>query len=260
VAVNILAVGDVCGRTGVEMLEKTLPAFKRLKDVSFCVVNGENADHFGISPKNADALFSHGTDVITLGNHVWGQRSLLARLDEDSYILRPANLPPRAPGRGFGVFESPFGDVCVINLLGRHGMDVLSENPFAELDRILDAPEVKRCKIKLVDLHGEATSEKIAMGLYADGRVTALWGTHTHVQTSDGAPLPGGTGYITDLGMTGAARGVLGLSPERVLERFLGLPAERSEEAPPPAKLEAAIFEVDEKTGACLGVEAIRLE
>ena len=259
VAVNILAVGDVCGKTGVETLERTLPALRRLKGVSFCVVNGENCDGMGISPANAESLLSHGADVITLGNHTWGQRSIINFLDDNRYILRPSNYAPGVPGRGWGIFDSPFGDVFIANLLGRHDMPELSENPFFEVDRLLGLPEVQRCRVKLTDFHAEATSEKLAMGYYLSGRVTAVWGTHTHVQTSD-AQVRSGTGYVTDIGMTGASNSILGIEPEQALARFLGQPRARMETAPPPGKLEGVLLEVDAETGKCIAAEAIRIE
>jgi metallophosphoesterase (TIGR00282 family) len=155
------------------------------------------------------------------------------------------------------VFDAGFGEVCVVNLIGRCEMDHGSENPFFEADRILKKSE---CKITLVDMHAEATSEKAAMAYYLDGRVTAVWGTHTHVQTSDACVLPGGTGFITDIGMTGARRSILGVRPEQSISRFLGNPPERYEAADGDAKIEGAIFEIDPDTGQCLSVEAIRVE
>ena len=255
---NVLAVGDVCGSTGVDFLKKALPRLKRERNIAFCVVNGENADINGLTPANADDILDFGADVITLGNHAYGRESICNYLDDSRYILRPANLAPSAPGRGWGIFDSPMGETCVINLLGRVHMQPLSDNPFFELDRILAKPEVAACKLKFIDFHAETTSEKRALAFYAEGRVTALWGTHTHVQTSD-AELVGGTGYITDLGMTGSARSIIGMETQSALERFIGNPKPRSNAAPPPAKLEGAIFTVDAATGACVSVEALRV-
>jgi len=256
---NILAVGDICGTTGIDFLAKTLPRLKRERDISFCVVNGENADNRGLTPANAEDIFVYGADVITLGNHSFDKNSIFNFLDDNRYILRPANVSPSAPGRGFGIFDSPAGEICVINLLGRVDMHPLSDNPFFELDRILKRDDVARCRIILVDFHAEATSEKLAMAYYLDGRVSALWGTHTHVQTSDAEVFPAGMGYITDLGMTGGVRSVLGIDPKSALELFIGMPKVRHDVAPPPAKLEGAIFTVDADTGKCLAAEAIRI-
>lgn len=258
-AVNIFAIGDVCGKTGVETLSKTLPGFRKLYNISYCIANGENASGVGISPDNAEDLFTHGVDVITLGNHSWSQKSILNYLDDNRYIIRPSNFAPGAPGRGWGVFDAGACDICIINLIGRYKMDEFSENPFFEIDRLLEKPEVQRCKIKLVDLHAEATSEKLAMGHYLKGRVSALWGTHTHVQTSDACVLTGGTGYVTDLGMTGSRDGVIGMNADDALARFLGMPRERLTQASMPGKLEGVVFEIDTGTGQCTSVEAVRL-
>ena len=258
--INILAVGDVCGEPGITTLGRALPGFRKLKNISYCIVNGENANGLGISPDNAEEILSHGADVITLGNHTWGQRSILPYLDDCRYIIRPANFAPEAPGRGWGIFDAGFCEICVINLIGRYKMDEFSDNPFFEIDRLLGRPEIQKCKIKLVDFHGEATSEKLAMGHYLKGRVSALWGTHTHVQTSDARVLPGGTGYITDLGMTGARDSVIGMNVDHALARFLGKPRERLSPGGPPGKLEGAIFEIDTETGVCKSAEAVRIE
>ncbi|MDR0905058.1 MAG: YmdB family metallophosphoesterase [Oscillospiraceae bacterium] len=257
-SVKILAVGDVYGKTGVDFLAKNLPRLKREMNIDFTVVNGENADNTGITPNDADDIFAYGADVITLGNHAFSRDSINNYLDDNRYILRPANLAPSAPGRGFGVFETKFGDVCVINLLGRVEMQPLSDNPFFELDRILARPEVAACRVKLVDFHAEATSEKYAMAFHAETRVSALWGTHTHVQTSDSQVFAGGLGYITDIGMTGAVRSILGVEPTLGLRRFIGSPKARFDAAPPPAKLEGCVFEIDAETGKCIKIEAIR--
>ncbi|MDR1328501.1 MAG: YmdB family metallophosphoesterase [Oscillospiraceae bacterium] len=254
--VNILAVGDVCGKTGREMLKKTLPKLRERKNIAFCVVNGENTAGYGALPEHCDELFQAGADIITLGNHTWDRRELRQYLDDNRYIIRPANYAPQVPGRGWGVFDSSFGEVCVINLIGRCEMNFGTENPFFEADRILKNCE---CKIKLVDFHAEATSEKRAMAFYLDGRVSALWGTHTHVQTSDAEVFQSGMGYITDLGMTGARRSVIGVKPKSAISRFLGDPHERYEDAEGRAKLECAVFEIDIETGGCAYVEAMRV-
>ena len=257
---NILAVGDVCGEAGIDTLCRVLPGLRRNYNISYCIANGENASGIGISPANAEEMFTHGVDVITLGNHTWGNKSILGYLDDCRYILRPANFAPGAPGCGWGIFDGGFGEICIINLIGRYKMDEFSDNPFFEVDRLLEKPEIKACKIILVDMHTEATSEKIAMGHYLRGRVSAVWGTHTHVQTSDACVLPGGTGYITDLGMTGSCDGVIGMNPDDALARFLGIPREKRSSALLPGKLEGAIFELDSETGRCESVQAIRIE
>lgn len=254
--VNILAVGDVSGSAGLLFLTKRLRLLKKEKNIAFTVINGENASVFGITPKQADELFDAGADVVTLGNHTWDRRELCDYLDSNKYILRPANFAPQTPGRGWGFYDASFGEVCVMSLIGRCGMDFGAENPFFEADKIL---KQSKAVVTLVDIHAEATSEKQAMGFYLDGRVSAVWGTHTHVQTADGDVLPKGTGYISDLGMTGPVVSVIGIKPEQSISRFLGNPPQRYESAGGPSKLEGAVFSVDMDSGRCVGVEPIRL-
>ena len=253
---SILAIGDVTCSAGFEKLKRELPSLKKYKDVSFTVANGENASGLGLTPNQAEELFSAGVDVITLGNHTWGRREIIQYLDDCRYILRPANFAPQNPGRGWGEYDSPLGNICVINLIGRAGMNGNSENPFFEADRILKKTDAK---VILVDFHAEMTSEKQAMAFYLDGRVSAVWGTHTHVQTSDACVMEKKTGFITDLGMTGPAVSVIGIKPSMSISRFLGNPLERYEPAAGDGKIEGALFEIDSGTGHCLGVEALRI-
>ena len=254
--VRIFAVGDVVSG-GLDFLEARLPALKRALGADFTVVNGENANATGILPRQADRIFDAGADVITLGNHTWGRREIESYLDDTARIIRPANFAPQVPGFGSCEVETSFGTVCVINLIGRCGMSFGPDNPFFAADRILKKAEAK---IILVDFHAEATSEKLAMAYYLDGRATALWGTHTHVQTSDAQVFPAGMGYITDLGMTGPIRSVIGVEPESSLNMFLGNPPRRYEAAGGPYKLEGCLFTVDSGTGKCLAAEALRIE
>ena len=256
-AVKILAVGDVCGEPGLAFLEKTLTAYRKENGIDFVVVNGENAHVVGITPRQADQIFRAGADVVTLGNHTWTRTELQPYLDERTRILRPANFGPQCPGRGIAVYETPFGDVCVLNLMGRFTLDNNTDNPFVIADGYM--AEIKE-KIVLVDFHAEGTSEKRAMGYLLDGKASAVWGTHTHVQTSDACVLPKGTGYITDLGMTGAAQSVLGIDPEQSIGKFMGDPPRRYEAAKGPAKLEGCLFTVDAETGRCLSAESVRLQ
>lgn len=253
---RILAVGDVVGAPGLGFLTQRLRAYKEAQHIDFAVVNGENANVVGVTPKQADAIFAAGADAITLGNHTWTRYELQPYLDQKRRILRPANYAPQCPGRGWGIFQTKRGPVCVINLLGKFTLDPNTDNPFLVADDILAETDTK---IVLVDMHAEGTSEKRAMGYYLDGRVSAVWGTHTHVQTSDADVLPEGTGYITDLGMTGPAQAVLGITPEQSIGKFLGDPPRRYEAALGACKLEGAIFEIDTETGLCKSVEAVRL-
>ena len=253
---NLLAVGDVTSDDGLNYLSKHLRQVKRLHDVHFTVVNGENASGVGILPRQAREIFDAGADVVTLGNHTWNRIQIADFLESDRYTLRPANYTSRVPGRGWGVYDGPKGvRIGVINLIGRCEMDSNFENPFTTADRALKRME--GADVVLVDFHAEATSEKGAMGYYLDGRVQALWGTHTHVPTADGQVLPRGTGFVTDLGMTGPARSVLGIRPDMAINRFLGGLPRRFEPAEGPCKLESVLFCIDVEAGRCLAVERV---
>ena len=253
---RVLAVGDVCGQPGLDMLERRLKDYKKEKNIHFTVVNGENANVVGITPRQADQIFRAGADVITLGNHTWTRTELQPYLDERTKILRPANFGPQCPGRGIAVFSTSCGDVCVLNLMGRFTLDSNTDNPFVIADGFME--EIKE-KIILVDFHAEGTSEKRAMGYLLDGRASAVWGTHTHVQSSDACVLPKGTGYISDLGMTGAIHSVLGIDIEQSIGKFLGDPPRRYESGKGQSKLEGCIFEIDTDSGKCLSAEGIRI-
>lgn len=255
-SVSILAVGDICGEPGLDFLDRHLKNYRKAMGIDFVVVNGENANVVGITPRQADAIFSAGADVITLGNHTWTRTELRPYLDDTNTILRPANFGPQCPGRGIAAFNTPFGGVCVLNLMGRFTLDSNTDNPFVIADGYMQ--EIRE-KIILVDFHAEGTSEKRAMGFMLDGKASAVWGTHTHVQTSDAEVLPKGTGYITDLGMTGTANSVLGICPEQSIGKFMGDPPMRYASAKGPSKLEGCLFEIDENTGKCLKAEGIRL-
>ena len=256
-SVKILAVGDICGAPGLDHLAKVLRNYRREQGIDFVVANGENANVVGITPKQADQILHAGVDVITLGNHTWTRTELQPYLDERSKILRPANYGPQCPGRGIAVYHAPFGDLCVLNLMGRFTLDTNTDNPFVIADGYM--AEIRE-KIVLVDFHAEGTSEKRALGFLLDGKASAVWGTHTHVQTSDAQVLPKGTGYITDLGMTGAVQSVLGIDPEQSIGKFMGDPPRRYDSAKGPAKLEGCLFAIDPETGRCESAEAIRLQ
>ena len=253
---NLLAVGDVTSDDGLNYLSKHLRQVKRLHDVHFTVVNGENASGVGILPRQAREIFDAGADVVTLGNHTWNRIQIAEFLEKDRYTLRPANYTARVPGRGWGVFEGPKGiSIGVMNLIGRCEMDSNFENPFTTADRALKRME--GADVVLVDFHAEATSEKGAMGWYLDGRVQAVWGTHTHVPTADAQILPKGTGFVTDLGMTGPVRSVLGIKPQQSINRFLGGLPQRYESAGGDCKLESVLFSIDTETRRCVSVERV---
>ncbi len=254
---NVFAIGDVVSDTGCEFLRAKLPAFKKLKGIDFCVANGENsAVGNGITPQSAGYLYDSGVDFITTGNHVFRHKEIYEYLDSAENIIRPANYHRTNPGKGYSVTDLGRSQICVINLAGQVYMESC-DNPFDAADRILDETD---CKIILVDFHAEATAEKGALARYLDGRVSAVFGTHTHVRTADATVLPGGTGFITDLGMTGATDSVLGILPELSIKKIrTGMP-ERFISAKGECKMEGCIFEIDEKTGKCVSVEAVTVE
>ncbi len=256
--VNILAVGDVVSEAGLDFLCKKLRQVKREHKIDFTVVNGENAAGLGLLPDQAEDILSAGADVITLGNHTWSRNQIVSFMDRSDYILRPANFSPSLPGRGWAVYDGPKGlRIGVMNLIGRVSMDPNVDNPFTKADEIL---RQMKADIILTDFHAEATSEKLAMGWYLDGRAQVVWGTHTHVPTADGQVLPKGTGYITDLGMTGPAQSILGIRPDQSINKFLGGMPRRYEAAQGPCKLEAAVFTVDSASGRCTAVRQIRVD
>lgn len=255
--IRVLAVGDVCGKPGMEFLRRHLRSVQKSNQIDFTVVNGENANVVGMTPAQAEDIFDAGADVITLGNHTWVRTEIQDYLNRSSRCLRPANFAPQCPGQGYGIYEASFGKVCVINLMGRFTLDPNTDNPFVVADDILANVDAR---VILVDFHAEGTSEKLAMGYYLEDRVSAVWGTHTHVQTSDCCVLRGGAGYISDLGMTGAVRSVLGIEVEQSIGKFLGDPPRRYASAGGPAKMECAIFEIDTGSGKCVRAEALRIE
>ena len=257
---NILAVGDVVGESGLSFLARHLRSLKKLHDVHFTVVNGENASGVGILPRQAEAIFDAGADVITLGNHTWNRIQIADFLEKDRYILRPANYAGRVPGRGFGIYDGPRGlKIGVINLMGRLELNANLDSPFKQVNQILRREDIQQCDVVLVDFHAEATSEKGAMAWYLDGRVEAVWGTHTHVPTADGQILPKGTGFLSDLGMTGPRLSILGVKPELSLNLFLGGLPKRYEEAEGPCKINACKFVIDTETHQCVEVRRVDL-
>ena len=252
---NILFVGDVFGQPGREALLRWLPDFREARAVDFVIVNGENvANGAGITSKLALKMLHCGVDVLTTGNHVWRQREVYSFLATDDRIVRPANYPEGAPGHGLTVRPAADGtEVAVINLAGELFLNT-GLSPFRIVDRLVQEAEQMADTI-VVDLHAEATSEKVAMGHYLDGRVTAVLGTHTHVQTSDARVLHGGTAYMTDVGMTGPLESVIGVRTDIIVKRFLTeLPA-MFEVADGPVRLDAALISSD--GGRATAIEAV---
>ena len=251
---KVLAVGDVVGNPGLDRISRTLRKLKRELCADFVIVNGENAAVTGMTPRQAEEILDAGADVITMGNHTFGKRELVDYLDDSTCVLRPANLAPQAPGRGWGVYDTKAGPVAVIDLIGRCNMDYGPDNPFLQVERILKQVDTK---LVFVEIHAEATSEKLAMGYLLDGRVSAVWGTHTHVPTADAQVLPKGTGYVTDLGMTGPKHSVLGIRPDLSIAKFRGDLTSRYQWADGPTKLEAVLFTIDTATGLCKKAERV---
>ena len=251
---KVLAVGDVVGNPGMDRICRSLRKLKRDTGADFVIVNGENAAVVGMTPRQGEEILDAGADVITMGNHTFGKRELVEYLDDCPQILRPANLAPQVPGKGWALFDSKAGPVAVIDLIGRCNMDYGPDNPFLQIEKILKQVDTK---LVFVEIHAEATSEKLAMGYMLDGRVSAVWGTHTHVPTADAQVLPKGTGYVTDIGMTGPKHSVLGIRPELSIAKFRGDLTSRYQWADGPTKLEAVLFTVDTATGRCKKAERV---
>lgn len=256
---NILVLGDVVSSAGCEFLRKKLPAFKKLKSIDFCIANAENsADGNGITPQSAEYLFSSGVDFLTTGNHVYRRKEVYELLDESEFIIRPFNYPEANPGRGTALIDMGRNAVGIINLMGTMFMESL-ENPFTAVDRALKELQGKT-NIILVDFHAETTSEKQAMGFYLDGKVSALFGTHTHVLTADARVLPEGTGYITDIGMCGVKNSVLGVDKDVIIRKFRTNMPERFDSAKGECMINGCIFTIDDKSGKCISAETVNFE
>jgi metallophosphoesterase (TIGR00282 family) len=256
-SIRVLHVGDIVGSPGRTLFARVVHRLRAEEQVDIVIANAENsAAGRGITPTLADELFAAGADVLTLGDHTWDQREILPYLDREPRIVRPANFAPGCPGRGFTTVDTPKGRLTVMSLIGRVFMPP-ADCPFRTADDILKKRDQLGTLI-FAEIHAEATSEKIAIGRYLDGRVTSVVGTHTHVQTSDEAILPKGTAYLTDLGMTGPKDSVLGRALEPVLKKFLtGLPT-KFEVATNDVALEGVIVTVDPKTGRATKIKRLR--
>ncbi|MCL2003630.1 MAG: YmdB family metallophosphoesterase [Oscillospiraceae bacterium] len=260
----LLAFGDVCGEAGLRIVSAKLRTLKKHYGADVCVINGENADVLGVKPEQAQQIFEAGADVVTLGNHVWNRPQIIKEMKANKYLLRPLNLAPQTPGEGFVRLQLSSGRwLTVVCLVGRLFCEWNADSPFHVMERLLktfkDEPESKD-DLFAVDFHAEATSEKAAFAHCFDGRVSAVFGTHTHVQTSDERVLPGGTGFITDLGMTGPRHSILGVKVEQSVSNFMGNVPVRYEPPVTEAVIEGAVFTIDEATGKCTGVERVRVE
>lgn len=245
---RVLAIGDVVGKPGRRAFQQLGRSLARTYRADFVVVNCENAaGGFGITPDIADELFEQGASCLTSGNHIWKHRTIYQYIDEELRLLRPANYPEGAPGSGMGIYSWSGGKIAVINLMGTAFMEAL-ECPFRMFDHLYRDARLET-PLVVVDFHAESTSEKITFGNYADGRASLVFGTHTHVQTADERLLPGGTAYITDVGMTGPEDSVLGVSKEIMIERFLSRMPCRFEVHDGPALLCGVVAELDPETG-----------
>ena len=242
---KILVVGDIVGNIGIQKLKREIIKIKENEKIDFIIVNGENsAEGIGITQKNFDDILSCNVDVITMGNHTWGKKDIFKFIDNPK-LIRPANYPKGVVGKGYNIYECNDKKIAVINLIGRVDINVLTENPFIKAKEIIDKIDNKVDMI-FVDFHAEATAEKIAMGYFLDGKVTAVFGTHTHVQTADERILPKGTGYITDIGMTGPKESVIGMDIEASLKRFETTLPERYKIATGKCKFNAVEFDIDD--------------
>jgi len=256
---NILCVGDIFGRSGRLIFEQEIQSLRQEFDVDLVVANGENAAAgAGITSKIADQLFKAGIDVMTLGDHTWDKRDIYVYLEEsDNAIIRPANFPEGAPGRGAVIVDTPKGKVAVLNLLGRTFMKYNVDCPFKMFDYLFKEVS-QEAKIVVVDMHCETTSEKNAFGWYADGRASVVFGTHTHIQTADEKILKQGTAYITDLGMTGPYDSVIGSTKEAIVQRFITALPCKFEAAINQPILHGIVVDVDEVTGRARSIRRIQ--
>lgn len=256
--VRILFIGDIVGEPGRKIVSSLLPEFARFQGADFVVANCENAAAGkGVTPKITRFLLDCGIDVLTSGNHMWDRPEIIPYIDEEPRLIRPANFPASLPGRGMGIFAAKSGHrVAVLNLCGRLFMDSY-DNPFYCASELVESAR-SHTPIIIVDFHAEATSEKEAMGWYLDGRVSAVVGTHTHVQTADERVLPGGTAYITDVGMTGSMDSVIGMDREKSLKRFLTLLPQRLEPGRENVGINAVMLEIDPASGRALAIERLK--
>jgi 2',3'-cyclic-nucleotide 2'-phosphodiesterase len=258
---RLLLCGDVVGRSGRTVVTAEVPRLRRELGLDFVIVNGENAAHgFGITDKICEEFYASGVDVVTTGNHVWDRREIISYIDGDPRLLRPINFPPGTPGKGHGVFALPDGRrVMVINAMARLFMDAI-DDPFTAVERLVSERPLGSVDAILVDFHGEATSEKMSMGHFCDGRVSAVIGTHSHVPTADAQILPKGTAYMTDAGMCGDYDSVIGMQKEAAVARFLRkMPGEKLQVAEGEATLCAAFIETDDVTGLARRIAPLRL-
>ena len=253
---KVLAVGDIVGESGVRKLKSELPRIKNTENIDFVITNGENsAGGMGLNEKNFNDILEAGTDVVTMGNHTWGKKDIFKFIDHKQ-LLRPANYPKGVVGKGLGIYECKDKKIAVMNFMGRVDINILTENPFLLAKEMVNELQEK-VDIIVIDFHAEATAEKIAMARYLDGKVTCIFGTHTHVQTADEQILPNGTGYITDIGMTGPKNSVIGMDAEVSIKRFETTLPEKYKLAEGECILNAVIFDIDETNNKVTDIKRI---
>lgn len=245
---KILAVGDIVGENGLNKLKEILPNLKQREKIDFVIVNGENvAGGMGITEKHFKQILNAGGDVVTLGNHTWSKKDIFTFIDDEK-LLRPANYPKNVLGKGYNIYNCKNKKIAVINLIGRTNMGILSENPFLEADEIIEKIKDK-VDLIVIDFHAEATAEKIALAHYLDGRANIIFGTHTHVQTADEVIMQKGTGYITDIGMTGPIDSVIGMDKKASIKRFVTTLPEKYKIAEGPSKFNSCLFYINDENG-----------
>ena len=258
---KILCIGDICQSGGMDIIRRKLHKIRKEYGVDLIIANGENSNEGnenGISRASAGDIFAYGADIITTGNHSFSVKGIDSAYEDMPYLLRPANMPPETPGRGYCIYDMGRTAVGVINLIGNVYMHGKNQNPFREADRIIE--EIKdKVSVIIVDFHAEATAEKLAMGYYLDGRVTAVFGTHTHVQTNDAHILARGTAYITDVGMTGPAVSVLGIDKDVIIDRFANDGNAKFVPAGGKTKMDCILIETD-ATGKAISIKSMQIE
>ncbi len=258
---NVLVIGDLIGKVGVEMFAKNISSLKEKYNVDFTVVNGENsADGMGITKNILMDLYARGADVVTMGNHTWGKKDIFSFIDDETRLIRPANYAEGIVGRGSTILETKGKKIGILNLIGRVNMGGNFENPFTGADKEIEKLKEQKVDIIIVDFHAEATAEKIALGYYLKEKVTILFGTHTHVQTADEKIYESGMGYITDVGMTGPADSIIGMDVNAALKRFLTQMPERYCCANGKGMLNGVVFEIDDKDNKVKKITRINIK
>ena len=255
---KILAVGDLIGSAGIRKLKSVLPELRKKEGIDFVIVNGENsAEGMGMTEKNFKEILEEKVDVITMGNHTWGKKDIFKFIDHPK-LIRPANYTKGVVGKGYNIYSCKDKKIAVINLIGRVDMNVLSDNPFVISKEIVESIQ-KDVDIIVIDFHAEATAEKIALGYLLDGKVTAIYGTHTHVQTADEMILEKGTAYITDIGMTGPKKSVIGMDVSASIKRFETTLPERYKIATGESIFNGVIFEINDDTNKAVNIKRVRI-